>query len=73
MKADLHPMEDIRIAALSAANILDTPPDPKFDAITDLLRDFCDVPVALVSLVDSDRQWFKSVKVLDICETPHGK
>ena len=70
MKADLHPMEDIRLAALSAANIIDTPPDPKFDAITDLIRDFCDVPVALVSLVDSDRQWFKSVKGLDICETP---
>lgn len=70
MKADLHPLEDIRVAALSAANILDTPPDPKFDAITDLLRDLCDVPVALVSLVESDRQWFKSVKGLDICETP---
>jgi len=70
MKADLHPMEDIRLAALSAANIIDTPPDPKFDAITDLIKDFCDVPVALVSLVDSDRQWFKSVKGLDICETP---
>ena len=70
MKADLHPMEDIRLAALSAANIIDTPPDPKFDAITDLIRDFCDVPVALVSLVESDRQWFKSVKGLDICETP---
>ncbi len=63
-------MEDIRLAALSAANIIDTPPDPKFDAITDLIRDFCDVPVALVSLVESDRQWFKSVKGLDICETP---
>lgn len=70
MKAELHPMEDIRIAALSAANIIDTPPDPKFDDITDLLRDFCDVPVALVSLVESDRQWFKSVKGLDLCETP---
>lgn len=70
MKADLHPMEDIRLAALSAANIIDTPPDPKFDAITDLIRDFCDVPVALVSLVESDRQWFKSAKGLDICETP---
>ena len=63
-------MEDIRIAALSAANILDTPADDKFDDITDLLRDLCDVPVALVSLVEKDRQWFKSVKGLDICETP---
>ena len=49
-----------RIAALEALDILDTPPDPKLDVITDLATDMFKVPVSLVSLVDEHRQWFKS-------------
>ena len=63
-------MEADRLAALRALDLLDTPPDPKFDAITALATDLFDVPVALISLVDEHRQWFKSNCGLgDVSET----
>lgn len=49
-----------RLAALQSYEILDTPPDGAFDRITTLAARHFDVPVALVSLVDEDRIWFKS-------------
>ena len=49
-----------RLAALAAFGILDTPPERGFDDIVSLARRLCGVPVALVSLVDRDRQWFKA-------------
>ncbi|MCJ2087944.1 PAS domain S-box protein [Methylobacterium sp. E-005] len=52
--------EDARIAALAAFDILDTPPERGFDDIVNLARRLCAAPVALVSLVDRDRQWFKA-------------
>lgn len=54
-----------RLNALRAANILDTPPDPRFDTITALARDIFGVPVVLISLIDEHRQWFKSNCGLD--------
>lgn len=50
-----------RLNALRRYAILDTPPEGAFDRITALAADLLDVPVAMVSLVDSDRVWFKSV------------
>ncbi len=61
-----------RIMALQALNILDTPPEERFDRVTRLATKFFDVPVALVSLVDSDRQWFKSCQGLDVSEMPRA-
>ena len=49
-----------RIAAVRALNLLDTPPEDRFDRITRLARDLFDVPIAQVTLVDVDRQWAKS-------------
>jgi signal transduction histidine kinase/CheY-like chemotaxis protein/PAS domain-containing protein len=49
-----------RLAALMQTGILDTPPDPRFDDLVQLARDICGAPMALVSLVDADRQWFKA-------------
>jgi len=49
-----------RLAALHALRILDTPPEERYDRITRLAQKLLDVPVALISLVDQDRQWFKS-------------
>jgi GAF domain-containing protein len=49
-----------RIADLHALNLLDTPHEPRFDRITDLAADVFEVPMVFVTLVDSDRQWFKS-------------
>lgn len=58
-----------RVAALHDLGILDTPPDERFDRLTRLARRLFGVPIALVSLVDTDRQWFKSKAGLGACET----
>lgn len=62
MKQAAHLPEDesTRIARLRALAVLDTPPEAIFDAITQAASVLCGVPISLVSLVDSDRQWFKS-------------
>lgn len=62
--------EGARIALLRSLNILDTPPDARFDRLTRLAKRLFDVPISTVSLVDSDRQWFKSCIGLSVDETP---
>ncbi|WP_073234452.1 GAF domain-containing sensor histidine kinase [Pedobacter caeni] len=57
---DLISSEEERIKALNRYDILDTPPDGSFDRITRLAANMLKVPVAIVSLVDTDRIWFKS-------------
>jgi signal transduction histidine kinase len=61
--------EQDRVAALHAYRVLDTAPENDFDDIAQLAAQLCGVPIALVSLVDSDRQWFKARIGLDVCET----
>ncbi len=61
--------EEERVHALHALNILDTRPEERFDRLTRLARRLFDVPIALVSLVDSDRQWFKSCQGIAATET----
>ncbi|MDD2858387.1 MAG: GAF domain-containing protein, partial [Candidatus Nanopelagicales bacterium] len=58
-----------RLAALQSLGILDTPPEERFDRLTRMARDVFDVPIALVSLVDDTRQWFKSSQGLAASET----
>lgn len=62
--------EAARIARLEQYKILDTPPEDAFDRATRLASRIMDTPIALVSLVDRDRQWFKSRLGLDVPETP---
>lgn len=62
--------EKERIKALRELQILDTEPEERFDRITRMARRVFDVPIALVSLVDENRQWFKSKQGLDASETP---
>jgi EAL domain-containing protein (putative c-di-GMP-specific phosphodiesterase class I) len=59
-----------RLAALHRLDLLDTPPEREFDRLTRLAADLFGVPVALVSLIDADRQWFKSCIGLGAAETP---
>ena len=61
--------EKERLAALHALLILDTPPEQRFDRITAFAASEFDVPIALISLVDENRQWFKSTFGLDVCAT----
>jgi len=69
-KPRLPANEAQRLAALRALNILDTPPEERFDRITRLARRIFNVPLALISLVDADRQWFKSRQGLKATQTP---
>jgi len=62
--------EATRLNNLRSINILDTPSEERFDRITRLAKRLFDVPIALVSLVDENRQWFKSCFGLDVRETP---
>ncbi len=57
--------EDARLAAVRRYDILDTPPDGSFDRITALAAQLFDTPIALVTVVDHDRIWFKSRYGLD--------
>lgn len=58
-----------RVSTLRNLLILDTPPEERFDTITAYAQSQFNVPIALVSLVDTDRQWFKSACGLDAAET----
>ena len=69
MSAPFSHEEAERLAALERYRILDTPPAPDFDALTELASYICQAPVALVSLVDENRQWFKSQIGLGLTET----
>ena len=68
-KPDLPANEQVRIQKLHALEILDTEPEERFERITRLARSLFQVPMALVSLVDERRQWFKSHQGLDAVET----
>src|SRR4029453_18114204 len=59
-----------RLEALHALDLLDTPPEERFDRIPRVLTLVLRVPMAYISLVDSDRQWFKASCGLDSTETP---
>ena len=62
--------EGDRLEALRSYGVLDTGPEGAFDDLADLASRICQAPMALISLVDRDRQWFKARVGLDISETP---
>lgn len=64
--------ETQRLRALKLMQVLDTPGDEKLDRVTSLASKLFNVPIALVSLVDDDRQWFKSRHGLEATETPRA-
>lgn len=58
-----------RLAALDRLEVLDTPAEPLFDSLTELAAQTFSVPIALISLVDRERQWFKACVGLDVDHT----
>src|SRR5215472_6341571 len=70
MKAPLPANEVERLAALRGLGILDTAPELAYDELSALAAHICQTPIALISLVDGDRQWFKSRVGWTAEETP---
>ena len=68
-KPELPKNEKKRLEALESLNILDTTPEERFDRFTRLAKKIFDTPIALVSLIDQKRQWFKSSFGLAVLET----
>ena len=65
-----HKNENERLQLLESYSILDTLPESDFDNITAIASQICNIPISLITLVDGDRQWFKSHHGLDVTETP---
>jgi two-component sensor histidine kinase len=65
-----HWNEGDRLAALRRYRILDTPPEPEFDTLVQLAARVCQTPIALISFVEDNRQWFKAEVGLGTRETP---
>ncbi len=73
MKEPSIPLDEtVRLKSLHSLRILDSVPEERFDRITRMAQRLFDVDICLVSLVASDRQWFKSRQGLDACETPRN-
>ncbi len=70
MRAALPEKESERLLALRKYNILDTLPEQEYQDIVQMAALICGTPIALVSLVDDERQWFKAKVGLDADETP---
>lgn len=64
--------ESTRLATLKSLKVLDTPAEERFDRVTRMAKRMFRVPIALVSLVDENRQWFKSAQGLEASETPRN-
>ncbi|MGV8988819.1 MAG: diguanylate cyclase [Cypionkella sp.] len=61
--------EEGRLAAVRRYDVLDTAPEEPFDKLTELVRTVLGVPISAVTLIDAERQWFKSIAGLAACET----
>ena len=74
MSAAPRPVHEAeRLASLRQYDILDTLPEIAFDELTRLTAQFCAVPIAVISFVDAERQWFKSRVGVEATETPRDQ
>ena len=70
MKKPERPLDEtMRLVSLHSLRLLDSAPEDRFDRITQMAKRLFDVDICLVSLVDAERQWFKSRQGLDACQT----
>lgn len=73
IQAPIPENEKERLKALGSYRVLDTLPEQSFDDLTAIAAHICNTPISLVSLIDFDRQWFKSHHGLDATETPRAQ
>ena len=69
MEISVTAREIARVRSLLDLGILDTPPEPEFDDIVHAAQDACRAAIAVVSLIDDRRQWFKARVGIEVCET----
>ncbi|APW42457.1 sensor domain-containing diguanylate cyclase [Rhodoferax saidenbachensis] len=72
MDSSVLASEALRLLELQSLGILDTPAEQAYDDLVSLAAYICDTPIALISLIDEDRQWFKARVGLNDMETPRG-
>ncbi len=72
MTATIPPDEAKRLQALHRYEVLDTFPERAYDDIVRLASVICGTPISLISLIDSDRQWFKAKVGSDLIDTPRN-
>ena len=73
LEVDASTDEQRRLAALHRYGILDTPPEPQFDRLVELAARFFDLPMAMVSFVGEERQWFKASLGIPMSEIPRSE
>jgi GAF domain-containing protein len=72
MLVQAHQHENVRLARLRSYGILDTPREFRFDRLVFMAAQIAKTPIALITFVDSDRQWFKAQVGISIRETPRS-
>ena len=73
LAAPLPPDEETRLNVLHALDLLDTDAEDRFDRFTEQARERFGVPIALITFVDRDRQWFKSRRGIDLAQSPRDQ
>jgi PAS domain S-box-containing protein len=73
MEATFPANEQARLAALDLYRVLDTLPEQSYDDLTHLASSICDTPMALITFIDQERQWFKAKVGVDVDETPRAE
>src|SRR5205085_10361120 len=73
LAAPVAPDEEQRLTALRGLGVLDTPREERFDRLVEQARQATDTPIALVTLVDAERQWFKATAGFEATESPRDE
>jgi len=72
-RPDPHPQEEERLKIIRSLEILDTHPEERFDRITKMAIEKFNMPISSITIVDKDREWYKSFKGLDLNESPRNE